>query len=139
MMSKKESTFNDSVSQSRNTISQWPKWKKNMHETIQRSMEATEGYASRKVSERARWKQERPMWCPHQDCVFCRRSQDALCGGRLPKPEPHEGDENTHRFCIKTREVFDIQVNKTDCDGIRFILDALDGKKTSWRSKFGGG
>jgi len=85
------------------------------------------------------WKQERPGWCPHQDCIFSRRSQDALCGGRLPKPEPHDGDENTHRLCIKTGEVFDLQVNKTDCDGIRFILDALDGKKTSWRSKFGGG
>ncbi len=81
------------------------------------------------------WKQERPSWCPHQDCVFCRRSQDALCGGRLPKPEPHEGDENTHRLCIKAGEVFDLQVNNTDCDGIRFILDALNGKKTSWRSR----
>jgi len=133
---QKESTFNDSLSQSRNTVGQWPQWKKDMHETIQRSTEATEGYASRKVSERARWKQERPMWCPHQDCVFCRRSQDALCGGRLPKPEPHEGDENTHRLCVNTvGEVFDLQVNKTDLGYFRWILDALDGKKTSWLSR----
>ena len=45
-----ESTFNDSLSKSRNTVGQWPQWKKAMHETIQRSTEATEGYASRKVS-----------------------------------------------------------------------------------------
>ena len=82
-----------------------------------------------------KWHQERPAWCPHQDCVFSRRSQDALCGGRLPKPEPHEGDENTHRLCIKTGEVFDLQVNKADLGYFRWILDALDGKKTSWLSR----
>ena len=81
------------------------------------------------------WKQERPSWCPHQDCIFLRQTQGLLCGGELPKPEPHDEGENTHRLCIKAGEVFDLQVNKTDCDGIRFILDALDGKKTSWRSK----
>ena len=81
------------------------------------------------------WKQERPTWCPHQDCVFSRRSQDALCGGRLPKPEPHDGDENTHRLCIKAGEVFDLQVNKTDLGYFRWIFDALDGKKTSWLSR----
>ncbi|KKL46362.1 hypothetical protein LCGC14_2346290, partial [marine sediment metagenome] len=65
-----------------------------------------------------------------------RRSQDALCGGRLPKPEPHEGDENTHRLCVNTvGEVFDLQVNKTDLGYFRWILDALDGKKTSWLSR----
>lgn len=80
------------------------------------------------------WKQERPEWCPHQDCVFLRQSQGLLCGGHLPKPEPHDGDENTHRLCIKAAGVFDLQINRTDCDSIRFILDALDEKKTSWRS-----
>ena len=81
------------------------------------------------------WKQERPAWCPHQDCVFCRRSQDALCGGRLPKPEPHDGDENTHRFCINADGVFPLQVNKTDLGYFRWIFDALDGETTSWLSK----
>ncbi len=81
------------------------------------------------------WGQQRPTWCPHQDCIFCRRSQDALCGGRLPKPVPHDGDENTHRLCIRAGEVFDLQVNATDLGYFRWILDALDGKKTSWLSR----
>ncbi len=47
----------------------------------------------------AEWKQERPMWCPHTECVFGIRSQDSLCVGRLPIPADHDGVENTHRFC----------------------------------------
>ena len=81
------------------------------------------------------WKQERPAWCPHTDCRFLRRSQDALCGGELPQPVPHDADENTHRLCIRTDDVFDLQVNATDLGYFRWILDALDGKKTSWLSR----
>lgn len=87
------------------------------------------------------WKQERPSWCPHPDCEFKRRTQDAICGGKLPEPQPHNGDFNTHRFCIneslsaKDSKVIDLQVNNTDLDYFRWIFDALDGKVTSWLSK----
>ncbi len=67
---------------------------------------------------------------------------DSLCGGKLLKPEKHEGAMNTHRFCIKTEaernplhdNVFDLQVNSTDLDWFRWIFVALDKKKTSWLS-----
>ena len=82
------------------------------------------------------WKQERPTWCPHADCVFQRRAMDHLCGGQLPVPEPHDGDHNTHRLCINAGEpVFDLQVNASDLDWMRWIFDALDGKATSWLSR----
>ena len=84
------------------------------------------------------WKQERPAWCPHPGCGFLRRVQDALCGGKLSVPEPHDGDHNTHRLCQRDGDcsrVYDWQVNATDLDGFRWIFDALDGKVTSWRSK----
>jgi len=60
---------------------------------------------------------------------------DAICGGQLPAPEPHDGDFNTHRFCINgasdTGGIFDLQVNKTDLWWFRFIFDSLDGKNTA--------
>lgn len=91
------------------------------------------------------YRQERPTWCPHADCVFRRRAADAICGGELPKPEPHDGDMNTHRFCVNGPQdpeaprsaIFDLQVNAGDLDWFRWILDALDGKETSWLSKRG--
>lgn len=71
----------------------------------------------------AEWKQERPAWCPHIDCVFQRRATDHLCGGQLPAPEPHDGDFNTHRICINAGlPVFDLQVNASDLDWIRWIF-----------------
>lgn len=83
------------------------------------------------------WKQERPYWCKHQDCIFKKRHQDALCGGDLPNPESHNGDFNYHRFCIRfnDNDIVDIQVNDSDLDYFRSIFDALDGKKTSWLTK----
>ena len=82
------------------------------------------------------WKQERPSWCPHTDCIFLRRAMDHLCGGQLPKPEPHDGDVNTQRICINAGlPVFDLQVNHSDLDWLRWIFDALDGKATSSLSK----
>ncbi len=81
----------------------------------------------------------RPDWCPHQDCQFLRAGAGLICGGELPEPEEHNGGENTHRFCLDTREtghgIFDLQVNGNDLDWMRFIFDALDGKATSWLSK----
>lgn len=76
------------------------------------------------------YKQERPSWCQHESCLFLRRAVDHLCGGELPALEPHDGDFNTHRICIKTEEVFDLQVNVSDLDWFRWIFDAIDGKRT---------
>lgn len=88
------------------------------------------------------WKQERPSWCPHSDCIFKRRTMDAICGGELPVPEPHGPSMNTHRFCINQKQeeiptvgIFDLQVNDTDLEAFRYIFDALDGKVTSWLSR----
>ena len=85
------------------------------------------------------WKQERPEWCPYPDsCTFLRRTQDAFCGGELPEPVDHDGVDNTHRLCIHDETgTADYQVNPTDLDGLRWIFDALDGKKTSWLSRRG--
>jgi len=58
-----------------------------------------------------------------------------MCCGRLPKPEPHDGDFNTHRFCLNNASdsggAFDLQINKTDVwwfgqifENIRKDLDA---------------
>lgn len=83
------------------------------------------------------WKQERPEWCKHDDCIFKRRVQDSICGGNLPEPAPHDKDVNIFRICIRfeTGNIVDIQCNPTDLGYFRWIFDALDGKKTSWLSK----
>jgi len=88
------------------------------------------------------WKQERPAWCPHEKhCLFRRRGMDAMCGGELPIPQPHDPGGppvNTHRVCINEIQsaqapraaIFDLQVNDADLDWFRWIYDALDGRKT---------
>lgn len=82
------------------------------------------------------WKQERPKWCPHIDCIFKRRVQDGFCGGYLPVPQEHDGDYNTYRVCLRTDEALaDFMVNKTDLEWLRWLFDALDGRQTSWLSK----
>ena len=88
------------------------------------------------------FKQERPIWCPHKDCKFKRISQDKICGGELSEPQPHDPGgppANTHRFCLRDalpkEEIFDLQVHNQDLESMRWIFDALDGKKTSWMSK----
>ena len=81
------------------------------------------------------YKQEKPEWCKHKDCIFQRRVCDELCGGKLPKPEPHDGDLNYYRICVRTDgEIFDLKVNDSDLGWLRWVFDALDGKKTSWLS-----
>lgn len=86
------------------------------------------------------WKQERPSWCGHHDCVFRKRHQDSMCGGDLPTPADH-GDAkavNNHRVCIRfedDNETIDMQCNNTDLDYFRSVFDALDGKKTSWLTR----
>ncbi len=64
------------------------------------------------------WKNERPKWCPHLDCIHKILSQNKLCGGKLSKPVPHDNDFNDLRICLKgvlpNNEIFDLQVNKSD-------------------------
>ena len=81
------------------------------------------------------WKQERPSWCTHGDCVFLRRAMDSMCGGELSIPQEHNGGLNTHRFCINAEPLFDLMVNENDIDWLRWIFDALDGKQSSWLSR----
>jgi hypothetical protein len=88
------------------------------------------------------FRQGRPDWCPHKDCIFKRISQDLVCGGRLPKPQPHDPGgppANYYHFCLRDGlpgdDIFDLQVNDNDLQMFRWIFDALDGKKTSWLSK----
>ncbi len=74
------------------------------------------------------WKQERPTWCPHTDCGFCMRVHDSLCGGHLPKPEPHDGDFNDHRLCLRFRddgEVVDFQCNDTDLWHLTRVIEKV--------------
>jgi len=88
------------------------------------------------------YKQERPNWCPHKDCIFKRRAIDDICGGDLPKEQcgiTSDGHQNNHRFCLNhvlpKNEIFDLQVNDNDLQWFRWIFDSLDGKETSWLSK----
>ncbi len=83
------------------------------------------------------WKQERPGWCPHVDCLFKRRAMDNVCGGELPAPVEHDGDFNIYRLCINepNNSPFDLQLNEGDLEWFRWIFDALDGKESSWLSK----
>lgn len=93
------------------------------------------------MAEPMTWLQERPAWCPHTDCIFRRRAQDAICGGELPVPADHDGTPNTHRVCLngaaENGGVMDLQVNATDLDWFRWIFDALDGQRSSWLSRRG--
>lgn len=62
----------------------------------------------------------RPEWCPHLTCTPLRSAQNAICGGRMPVPQPHGADFNTHRLCLRAPrpgrgiEIFDLEVNATD-------------------------
>ena len=75
------------------------------------------------------WKNERPRWCPYQDCKYRLRAQDAACVGYLPKPVPHDGDTNIYRLCLceifDGEEVFDLQINDSDIYHFRRLFDAL--------------
>ena len=72
---------------------------------------------------------KRPAWCPHQECQTLRCAQDLICGGKLPAPVPHDGDKNTHRFCLRGADkdggVFDLQVNKGDLFWFDLVFDAM--------------
>lgn len=64
----------------------------------------------------------RPTWCLHPECSPRRSTQNKACVGRLPQPEPHDGDHNTHRLCIEADGVFDLQINKSDAWWLRQLL-----------------
>ena len=74
-------------------------------------------------------KQAKPEWCPFPACEFLVNTQEAACIGRLPIPEAHLNDFNTHRFCIHSPEDenwhFNIQINRTDAWNFRRILNAV--------------
>ena len=63
---------------------------------------------------------QRPSWCPHQDCIILRTHQNRMCAGRLPSPADHGRYKgvNTHRICLRgvlpDGEIFDLQVNTGD-------------------------
>jgi hypothetical protein len=55
-----------------------------------------------------------------------------MCCGKLPAPSEHDGDYNTHRICIDTREtghgIFDLQVNRTDAWHLKNIMEEIKSK-----------
>jgi hypothetical protein len=72
----------------------------------------------------------RPAWCPHSDCSFLCQTQDAACVGRLPAPDPHDGDVNTHRLCLRGAQddggwTFDLKLNRSDAYHLKRMLDVL--------------
>lgn len=85
------------------------------------------------------YKEERPDWCPHKECIFIRSSQGNVCGGRLPEPTEHTDNGftgiNTHQFCLREGHNSCFEVNGNDLDWFRWIFDGLDGKITSWISE----
>jgi hypothetical protein len=77
---------------------------------------------------------EKPDWCPYSYCFLKVQSQNKICIGELPKPEPHDDGFNTHRLCIDTREtghgIFDLQVNAGDCWNLIRLLNTVFHFKT---------
>ena len=72
---------------------------------------------------------DRPKWCPHAECLFIETFQGSICIGKLPEKVEHDGDYNTHRWCLANalpdNEVFDLQINKTDIFWFRLLFDAI--------------
>lgn len=73
---------------------------------------------------------DRPSWCPHQSCGFVCKSQDLICVGMLPMPEPHDGVDNTHRLCLRGAKddgewTFDLQINRGDAWNLTRMLRAI--------------
>lgn len=72
------------------------------------------------------WKNERPAWCPHEDCRYRLRAQDALCVGHLRVAVPHHEDNNTYRICINDEgDRFDLQINDSDIYHFKRLFEAL--------------
>lgn len=75
-------------------------------------------------------KRRRPKMCPHKDCRFILNFQDAICGGELPSPVPHDGVDNTHRLCLFEEpgtQPYDLMINKTDAWWIKRAFSQMFG------------
>ena len=76
---------------------------------------------------------DKPDWCSHKDCNLKVNSQNMVCLGKLSEPLPHNGDFNTHRFCLDTREtghgIFDLQINWSDAWNFIRILKLVKERK----------
>jgi hypothetical protein len=72
---------------------------------------------------------DKPKWCPFADCIMIRNTQNMMCCGKLPVPDPHLDDFNTHRFCLNLSEFneppFELKINRTDAHLFRALFDAV--------------
>lgn len=72
----------------------------------------------------------RPNWCPHPNCKFVIKTQEAACIGILPEPEDHDGIQNTHRLCMRNQADADAgqpiewKINRGDAWNLKRILEA---------------
>jgi hypothetical protein len=76
---------------------------------------------------------QRPEWCPHQNCQYRLQTQDAACVGELPVPDPHGPDFNTHRLCLRGAEddgqwAFSMTINGSDAWNLGRLLQVVRGK-----------
>jgi len=73
---------------------------------------------------------KKPNWCPHKDCIQYKCFQNTMCSGKLPEPERHNDDFNTHRFCLTgvlpDKKIFDLQFNKTDAYYFKNLLEVVN-------------
>ena len=71
----------------------------------------------------------KPLWCPHKFCKNILCFQNKMCIGKLYKKAKHCNDYNTHRFCLRgvlsNKEIFDLQINKTDSYYFKLLLDKV--------------
>ncbi|MHC4799935.1 MAG: hypothetical protein ACYTF1_25140 [Planctomycetota bacterium] len=73
--------------------------------------------------------QRRPTWCPEIDCKFKRIALEHMCIGELPEPLEHDGDLNTHRFCLNDHvepiNLTILLINSTDVSWMRWLFDEV--------------
>jgi len=74
----------------------------------------------------------RPNWCPHKEtCRFIFNRQDKICGGKMKETKSHDGDWNTHHFCLDERDLESIgkivtyEINKTDVYHFIVVLEKI--------------
>jgi hypothetical protein len=71
---------------------------------------------------------DNPAWCPHNDCI-CLSWRQCFCVGRLPVPVPHDGIDNTHRWCLNGASdeggVLDLLVNSGDLWNFVVLFDIV--------------
>lgn len=73
---------------------------------------------------------EKPEWCSRTTCQYLRNGAGIMCIGKLPKPEPHGGDFNTHRLCMLEREtglhLVRLVINKTDVGWLNYLFEVME-------------